>query len=324
MSGRATTLQSTTGSQMTLAAQSTDGSGWSLQATLTVPQQSRRRGAATSAGASQATGTFILSNPSAASVSGTASGTVDRDGAGNLKLTSDDGTISLSSSFTVDPNNGLSLTLDGQLPALTASEGTPSPSSDHAFWYISRASALTAYLLLTLSVSLGLLVRTRVMDWLLARWRWFDLHQFTALTALAFVLLHVFSLLGDHYIGFSINQLLVPFASPYRAVPVAAGVAGLYLLVVIAASFWLRRFIGYRAWRGLHYATFGLFLLALLHGLFAGTDTGQLWSTALYWGSAMLVGALTIWRFTAVKERTRQAGQFEATSRSRQFEIAGR
>src|SRR6266571_1988744 len=170
---------------------------------------------------------------------------------------------------------------------------------DHAFWYVSRASGLTAYLLLALSVCFGLLVRTRIMDWRAARWRWFDLHQCTALLALGFVLLHVFLLLGDRYIGFSLDELLIPFASPYRPLEVAAGVFALYLMAIVLASFWLRRLIGYRAWRAIHYLTFVLFLLTLVHGLFAGTDTGQLWSTALYWGSATSVGGLTIWRFTS-------------------------
>ncbi|HTE85610.1 MAG TPA: ferric reductase-like transmembrane domain-containing protein [Dehalococcoidia bacterium] len=178
---------------------------------------------------------------------------------------------------------------------------------DHAFWYLSRAAGLTAYLLLALSVCLGLLVRTRIMDWLAARWRWFDLHQFTALLALAFVLLHVFSLLGDHYIGFTMDQLLIPFASPYRTVSVAGGVIALYLMLVVVATFWVRRLIGYRAWRAIHYVTFTLFILSLLHGLFSGSDTGELWTTALYWGSGMLVGALTIWRFTTVSEARQPA-----------------
>src|SRR6266567_5402799 len=154
---------------------------------------------------------------------------------------------------------------------------------DHAFWYVSRAFGLTAYLLLALSVCLGLLVRTRIMDWLAARWRWFDLHQFAALLALGFVLLHVLSLLGDHYIGFSLDELLIPFASPYRPLEVAAGVLALYLMLVVVASSYLRPLIAYRTWRALHYATFALFVLALVHGIFAGTDGGEAWASALYW-----------------------------------------
>jgi predicted ferric reductase len=174
---------------------------------------------------------------------------------------------------------------------------------DHTFWYISRAAGLTAYLLLTLNVCLGLMVRTRALDWLLARWRSFDLHRFTALLALGFLALHVFSLLGDRFIGYSLGELLIPFASPYRSLWVALGIVSLYLLLIIVASFYVRRWIGYRAWRAVHYLTFGAFVLSLLHGLLSGSDTAQIWAVALYWGTAMLTGALLVWRLTAENRR---------------------
>jgi sulfoxide reductase heme-binding subunit YedZ len=174
---------------------------------------------------------------------------------------------------------------------------------DHTFWYISRAAGLTAYLLLTLNVILGLMVRTRALEWLLTRWRSFDLHRFTALLALGFLALHVFTLLGDRFIGYSLGELLIPFTSPYRTLWVALGIVGLYLLLLIVASFLVRRWIGYRAWRALHYATFGAFVLSLLHGILSGSDTSQIWALALYWGTGMLTAALTIWRFTADDRR---------------------
>jgi predicted ferric reductase len=170
-------------------------------------------------------------------------------------------------------------------------------ASNNAFWYVSRASALTAYALLTASVCLGLLVRTRILEWLAARWRWFDLHQFTSLLALGFVGLHVLSLLGDTYIGFSLDQLLIPFASPYRPLEVAAGVIALYLLAIVTLTSLIQRDIGHRVWRAIHYSTFALFLLALNHGIFAGTDSGELWAAGLYAFSGILVTSLTVWRF---------------------------
>jgi predicted ferric reductase len=168
--------------------------------------------------------------------------------------------------------------------------------TNNAFWYISRAAALTAYLLLTATVCLGLLVRTRMLEWLAARWRWFDLHQFTSLLALGFVLLHVFSLLGDTFIGFSLDQLLIPFGSPYRPLEVAAGVIALYLLLLVTASSYAQRLIGHRTWRALHYASFAVFALALAHGIFAGSDSSQPWASGLYWISGLVVAVLTVWR----------------------------
>ncbi|HVG97796.1 MAG TPA: ferric reductase-like transmembrane domain-containing protein, partial [Chloroflexota bacterium] len=173
-------------------------------------------------------------------------------------------------------NAGVAPAAPGLLGALGGGD------AGHVWWYLSRAAGLCAYVLLTLDVALGLAVRTRRLEPWLARWRAFDLHRFTALLLVAVAALHVLALLGDRYIGFSLPQLLVPFAAPYRPLWTALGVLALYLLLAIVASFFVRRVIGQRAWRRLHYLTFAVFVLALLHGVLAGTDAGTVWGVLLY------------------------------------------
>jgi DMSO/TMAO reductase YedYZ heme-binding membrane subunit len=51
------------------------------------------------------------------------------------------------------------------------------------------------------------------------------------------------------------------------------GTLAFYLGTALAASFYLRRWIGRRTWRLLHYATYLVFGLALAHGVRAGTDS---------------------------------------------------
>jgi sulfoxide reductase heme-binding subunit YedZ len=300
-SGQATLDQSRLEPQIALSGAATDGSGWQLQANLTAnTRQASRRGGFGSTGLIPLSGQFTLSHAGVAPVNGTIAGRVDQSGSGDLVLVESDGTTDLNATVALDGSGGFRLSLNGALPPVpaTAPAAVTAPVN-HTFWYLSRATGLTAYLLLTLTVCFGLLVRTRAMDWLMARWRWFDLHQFTALLALAFVALHIFSLLGDHYIGFRLDQLVVPLSSPYRPVWVALGIVALYLMLVVVGSFFARRLIGYTAWRAIHYVTFAVFLLALLHGLFAGSDTGQLWDTALYWVTCMIAGGLVVWRLTA-------------------------
>ncbi len=189
----------------------------------------------------------------------------------------------------IDPGGSFTLTV----PGMQGIEG----QVDHTFWYISRAAGLTAYLMLFLNVLLGLAVRTRFMDALLARWRSFDLHGFTGLLAMGFLLIHGLSLLGDRYVGFTLPQLLVPLASPYRPVWTAMGVIAFYTVLVVLASSYLKKQLGYRFWRGLHYLSFGAYLLALAHGVFAGTDSGEPWARGLYWSTGLTVLLLTLWRF---------------------------
>ena len=67
-------------------------------------------------------------------------------------------------------------------------------------------------------------------------------------------------------------------------------------MVVVYASFAARKWIGARAWRRLHWATYLVFALATVHGLAAGTDSGATWALGLYGGATGAVLAATAWR----------------------------
>jgi hypothetical protein len=56
----------------------------------------------------------------------------------------------------------------------------------------------------------------------------------------------------------------------------------------------LRRHIGTRNWRRLHWGTYAIFGAATAHGVLAGTDTS--WSRPLYLGAVGAVVAATVWR----------------------------
>jgi sulfoxide reductase heme-binding subunit YedZ len=90
--------------------------------------------------------------------------------------------------------------------------------------------------------------------------------------------------------------LVVPFASAYRPAAVAFGVLAAELMAVVYWSFSLRRRIGVRNWRRLHWLTYAVFLGATVHGLTAGTDTGRGWAAAVYLGAAGSGVAATAWR----------------------------
>ncbi|MDP9237225.1 MAG: ferric reductase-like transmembrane domain-containing protein [Chloroflexota bacterium] len=161
---------------------------------------------------------------------------------------------------------------------------------NHEFWYLSRAAGFTAYLLLFVSVALGISMGTRLIERVVRRNTVFDLHRFTTLLALAFTLFHVYILLLDGFFNFNVWQLSIPFLSPYRGWQIAVGVFALYALVLIIVSFYARQAIGYRAWRALHFLTFGMFALAAFHGIVAGTDTTESWAKAIY----VATGAATV------------------------------
>ncbi len=169
-------------------------------------------------------------------------------------------------------------------------------SGDHTFWYLSRAAGMVSYVLLFASVVLGLLLTGGEVERWLRRYRIYDLHRFLALLTLGMIVFHVLIVLPDSYFRFTLPQLVLPFASPYRPIFAALGVLGLYLTAVIVLSFYLRAIVPYSAWRLLHYTTFAAFVLALAHGVGAGTDTADAWARWLYAASGAIVFNLLVLR----------------------------
>jgi len=166
---------------------------------------------------------------------------------------------------------------------------------DPTFWLMARASGVTAYVVLTLSVLAGLVVKSRPFARLRAA-TVTEIHKSLALTGLGAIALHGTSLVLDSTVKVSLAALAVPGLVAYRPLAVAAGVLAAWLFAAITASFWLRKRIGARAWRRLHWLTFGLFALATVHGIAAGTDTAQPWGRALYLGAVGAVTVATVWR----------------------------
>ncbi len=157
------------------------------------------------------------------------------------------------------------------------------------FWYLSRASGVTAYLLLTLSMVQGLGVFTRVLDGLFQRVSTYTLHEHLSWLALGFSGLHAGVLMLDRHQPFGLTEVLVPFTAGYRPVPVGLGVPAIYGMALLVESFSLKPYLSHRNWRMLHYASFGVYLLISLHGMFAGTDTEMAWMQWLYLGSVATV-----------------------------------
>lgn len=144
-----------------------------------------------------------------------------------------------------------------------------------AAWLLARAAGLVAFAVLTLSVWLGLSMSTRIVA-PRYRARLLGWHRTLAWTGLSLVGLHAGALLADPTLHFAPAAVLVPFASAWRPAAVAAGIMAGWLSLALAASFRLRRFIGQRGWRRLHYASFAAFVLALCHALASGTDLAGL------------------------------------------------
>ena len=191
----------------------------------------------------------------------------------------------------------IGVTLVGQAGGLAAL--TTALFGAHSAWYLSRASAFVAYILLWWSMILGLSITNRLARLWPGGPTAADLHEHASLLGLGFGVLHALVLLGDAYSGYTLAQILVPFASSYRPAWVGIGQISLYLMALVTLSSYVRRWIGARAWRAIHFLSFALFVLALLHGVFSGTDSGLPWALWMYAGTGLSVVGMTIYRIVA-------------------------
>ena len=165
--------------------------------------------------------------------------------------------------------------------ALDAVDTWLTAEQDRLPWYATRLLGLLSYLVITGSVIYGLLLSTGILDAIAHRTVSFTLHQDLSAIGLGLALVHAAMLTLDHSVPFTVTQVLIPFSGPYRPVWVGVGQLALYFSIVIVASFSMRKRIGQKRWRTLHYVTFLIFVAATAHGLMAGTDTAAPWA---FWG----------------------------------------
>lgn len=190
------------------------------------------------------------------------------------------------------------------LPGLLNSVIGPDPK---VFWYLSRGSAVVSYLFLWASMVFGLLLSSRTAKFWPGGFAANDLHQFLSIAGLTAGLFHGLILIGDHYMNITLVQVFLPFASPdYRPEWVGIGQIMFYLWGAIVISFYLRKRIGTKAWRFIHYIGFLTFAGALVHGVTSGTDTGSPWMTVIYWVSGASVLFMTFYRVLASGEQVVQ------------------
>ena len=167
-------------------------------------------------------------------------------------------------------------------------------TSSSALWYFARATGIVSLILLTVSVILGILTTVR---WSSRSWPRFAveyLHRNVTLLLLAFIVLHVATIVVDGFAPIGWIAVVVPLSSPYRPIWLGLGALGFDLLLAVAITSWLRHRVGFRTWRALHWSGYAAWVLVVVHGLAAGTDTKQRW-TLLIDAACVLAVMVAVW-----------------------------
>ncbi len=143
-------------------------------------------------------------------------------------------------------------------------------------WTVAKAAGITALLLASLSVALGLLMGTGVGK-KLGRVDLRTVHEALSLATLAAIGLHAIALLADPWLKPGLGGVLLPLQISYRPAAVALGIFAGYGLVALGLSYYARGRIGVARWRQLHRWTALFWVLSVGHGFTAGSDAGQSW-----------------------------------------------
>ena len=173
-------------------------------------------------------------------------------------------------------------------PGLAATLG---PST---YWYLTRGTGVVSLLLLTASVVLGIV---GTVGFTAPRWPRFaidSLHRDISLLAIAFLVIHILVSVLDGFAPITLIDGVIPFVSAYRPLWMGLGTVAFDLMIALAITSLVRRRLGYRTWRAVHWLAYVSWPVAVLHGLGTGSDTQEWWMLAIT--AACLVAVLiAIW-----------------------------
>lgn len=142
---------------------------------------------------------------------------------------------------------------------------------------ISALLGLWAMLTLTTNVLLGMLLSTAYKTdplWkkLPAALKKIDinrLHNLTAYIALVLVLLHPILLTFDAATKFTLADIVYPVHAPHQKLVVALGTISLFAIttVIITTQKKVKKKMSFRAWKNIHFISYGTAMLFIVHGL---------------------------------------------------------
>jgi hypothetical protein len=161
-----------------------------------------------------------------------------------------------------------------------------------AYWYVTRSTGAVAELLLTVSVVLGVMGSVRFSA--SPRWPRFaidSLHRDVSLLVIALTVVHVITTVLDGFAPITLLDGIIPFRSPYRPLWLGLGAVSFDLLIALVITSLVRRHLGYRSWRLVHWLAYASWPVAVLHGLGTGTDVKSWWMLGL---TVLCVGAVVV------------------------------
>lgn len=173
-------------------------------------------------------------------------------------------------------------------------------------WYLARGTGLVSMLLLTAVLVLGILSRSGKPVAGLPRFVTQGLHRNVSLLAVAFLTVHVVTVVLDPYALTGVVDVLVPFGAGYRPLYVGLGTLALDLVIALVVTGLLRHRIAPHVWKAIHWLAYAMWPSALIHGIGAGTDGGRALGLTVTAVSVLAAGSALAWRTSSPQFRSDQ------------------
>lgn len=166
-------------------------------------------------------------------------------------------------------------------------------------WAVGRASGVVSLVLLTISLWLGIVTRSGRPLPGMPRFSVTLVHRNVSLLSIVFLTIHIFTLLLDPYAKLTLSDVLVPFLGAERPFWLGLGTVAVDLLLAVTITALLRRRLGLRVFKAVHWLSYALWPVALAHTIGDGTDGVSGWMLLLAGGSVLVVLVAVAWRTTA-------------------------
>jgi methionine sulfoxide reductase heme-binding subunit len=173
-------------------------------------------------------------------------------------------------------------------------------------WYLNRSTGVVTIVLLTVTTVLGVLAIGGRPAGRVPRFVTQAFHRNVALLSVLLLVVHLVTAVLDEFVEIRWWEAFIPFVGSYEPFWVGLGAIATDLMIIVVVTSMMRTRMKHSLWRGLHVTTYGLWALAIGHGIGVGTDmTDSMWvltvacAIAVPLAAALRLGRLVIDRTSA-------------------------
>lgn len=159
-------------------------------------------------------------------------------------------------------------------------------------WYISRSAGFVGLALLGVIGVLGIVTAGNFHFGRGSRFIAPEVHRSLSLLAIVILAIHVGAAVLDKYSRIGFKDIFIPFVSQYRPIWIGIGALAVDIGIAVLITSFLRVKMGYKSWKAIHWLSYPVFALSIIHGLGSGSDSPILLGKAIYIavGGILLVG----------------------------------